>query len=327
MTYIGMPMTFLEGQHEEVIDGVRIVRGGGQGSSVESNTLVPPTSSPSTWSSTSTTGFRGLRRGGANNCVAYLHEVLGPIWQLFISWPLAASALAGDGLIGCIGRSGSGWVPNQPSGLCNGAAYGTSRSFITDRLAPLPNESKPLALPLRLIAVSRLAPTNGWTCDRSRKNPASKRHRNAIDDRGQWQRLKALRKWRINPNCRTRHFTGQLTERKKTYSFAGRFVGPHFHSEGWGLNVLEANAMGTARDRFIVDGLVDATIDGQNGNRDQARDAGSVAEGIMALLKPRKISAIPRTGVRAHHWEFQWSQICRRRVIGWRNKRGGSKGS
>jgi len=91
----------------------------------------------------------------------YIHEVLGPIWSAFYSWPLSTLGRWQERWTHWLYRNVPFWVPSESTktilhaeGVREVAVFpnGTDATPL-DRLEP-----KPLALPLRLIAVSRLAP-------------------------------------------------------------------------------------------------------------------------------------------------------------------------
>src|ERR1019366_8001153 len=61
-------------------------------------------------------------------------------------------------------------------------------------------------------------------------------------------------------------FTGGLPEEGKNAELRRAHLLIHTSiREGWGLNVIEANAMGTPAIVYPVGGLVDSTLDGQTG--------------------------------------------------------------
>ena len=147
---------------EEVIEGIKIVRGGGKGSSVlkavqwyrrqkHFDLVIDqhhgiPWYAP-WWCKT--------------NCVAYIHEVLGPIWNVFYSWPLNAFGQWQERWTHRLYRNVPFWTPSESTKKdlqSNGVRDVTVIPNGTDAvpLAQLPE--KPLKSPLRLITVSRLAP-------------------------------------------------------------------------------------------------------------------------------------------------------------------------
>jgi glycosyltransferase involved in cell wall biosynthesis len=63
-------------------------------------------------------------------------------------------------------------------------------------------------------------------------------------------------------------FTGSLAEPEKNAQLMQAHVLLHTSvREGWGLNVIEANALGTPAVVYPVAGLVDSTVHGETGLR------------------------------------------------------------
>ncbi|HZI30897.1 MAG TPA: glycosyltransferase, partial [Candidatus Binatia bacterium] len=63
--------------------------------------------------------------------------------------------------------------------------------------------------------------------------------------------------------------------------------------EGWGLNVIEANAMGTPAVVYPVGGLVDSTLNNETGLVTQAETPESVADVIQSLIQtPEKYDSL-----------------------------------
>ena len=79
--------------------------------------------------------------------------------------------------------------------------------------------------------------------------------------------------------------------------------------EGWGLNVIEANAMGTPAVVYPVGGLVDSTVHGQTGLVTRAETPESVVGSIISLLN----NPIEYDRLRVNAWEraktFAWQKV------------------
>ena len=79
--------------------------------------------------------------------------------------------------------------------------------------------------------------------------------------------------------------------------------------EGWGLNVLEANALGTPAVVYPVDGLVDATLHDDTGIVTREETPESMAEALADLLKqPGKYERFRQRACDRTR-EFHWSRI------------------
>ena len=95
------------------------------------------------------------------NCVAYVHEVLGPIWSAFYPWPVSMVGRWQERWIHWLYRKVPFWTGSEST------KRALQRRGIPDvtvipygiNLRPLAElEPKTIEIPVRLIAVSRLAP-------------------------------------------------------------------------------------------------------------------------------------------------------------------------
>src|SRR5439155_12270237 len=106
------------------------------------------------------------------------------------------------------------------------------------------------------------------------------------------------------------NFTGQLSESEKNEQLRRAHLLVHTSlREGWGLNVIEANAMGTPAIVYPVGGLVDSTVHNETGIITAEETPESVAGAVHDLLKmPEKYSRL-----RENAWNrsktFQWNQV------------------
>lgn len=249
------------------------------------------------------------------HCVAYIHEVLGPIWNAFYR-PLTAA----------LGRHQERWthwlyrhVPFWTASASTKAQlerHGVRRVQLipygvdTRALPALPE--KPFTPPVRLIAVSRLAPNKridhairAYARLRARGVDArltvvgggvdeAKLHALAADVAGRWPV----------------EFTGPLPEAEKDARLRQAHLLLHTSlREGWGLNVIEANALGTPAVVYPVPGLTESTLHDQTGVVCAAETPESLAGAIEDLL--RDPARYQRYRVAA--WEraktFHWSQV------------------
>src|SRR5438128_10890684 len=103
---------------------------------------------------------------------------------------------------------------------------------------------------------------------------------------------------------------GQLSEADKNAQLRrAHFLVHTSIREGWGLNVIEANAMGTPAIVYPVHGLVDSTVHDQTGIVTTKEAPESVAANLQALLNtPEKYQRF-----RVNAWNrsksFQWSHV------------------
>ena len=96
-------------------------------------------------------------------------------------------------------------------------------------------------------------------------------------------------------------FAGRLDDAEKNIELQKAHLLLHTSMrEGWGLNVIEANAMGTPAVVYPVGGLVDSTVHGQTGLGQRSRDAGEPGQGRHRLgQRPKKIRRNAHGGVGA----------------------------
>lgn len=307
---------FPGGAPEEMFDGIKIVRGGGKGSSVwkaiqwyrrqpHFDLVIDqhhgiPWYAP-WWCKT--------------NCVAYIHEVLGPIWNSFYRWPLSGVGQFQERWTHWLYRNVPFWTPSastqkilQQHGVktIHVIPNGTETPVLSEL------ESKPLKSPLRLVAVSRLAPNK-------RVNHAIKVVQ-ILQQRGVDARLtivgmgdmenflrQAVREQGLEKHV---EFTGLLDESQKNDCLRrAHFLIHTSIREGWGLNVIEANAMGTPAIVYPVGGLVDSTLHDETGIVAQTETPEAMAEALVDILAhPDKYQSY-----RMKAWErakaFHWSQV------------------
>jgi glycosyltransferase involved in cell wall biosynthesis len=307
---------FKGGSPEETIDGIKIVRGGGKGTSILKVIQWYRRQSPFNlvidqhhgipwyapwWSST--------------NCVAYIHEVLGPIWNAFYPWPVSAIGQFQERWTHRFYRHIPFWTPSDSTKKTlhrHGVAEVKVIPNGTDTQPLTELESKQIGTPLRLAAVSRLAPNKrvdhalqavklllaeGIDC------------RLSVVGTGDSEiQLKQLAADLGISNKVT--FTGQLSESNKNQELRRAHLLVHTSiREGWGLNVIEANAMGTPAAVYPVAGLVDSTIHNQTGIVTSQETPQSLKQSIIDLIKaPENYNRL-----RFKAWErsktFQWNKV------------------
>jgi glycosyltransferase involved in cell wall biosynthesis len=104
--------------------------------------------------------------------------------------------------------------------------------------------------------------------------------------------------------------TGPLSEAEKDALLReSHFLLHQSQREGWGLNVIEANAMGTPAAVYPVAGLIESTLDNRTGIVAREETPESLAERIMeAMVQPEAYE-----GWRRSAWEraktMHWNHI------------------
>ncbi len=301
---------------QDTVDGIKIVRGGGKGTSIvravqwyrlqEPFDLVIDQHHGIPW-------YAPL--WCRTNCVAYIHEVLGPIWSAFYSWPLSALGRWQERWTHWLYRKVPFWTPSNSTKkalLENGAREVMVIPNGTDTTPLAQIETKVLRQPLQLVAVSRLAPNkrveHAITAIKILLARGVEAHLTVV---GTGEMESELRKIASTDNLRGHvSFTGQLAEGGKNEKLrCAHFLIHTSIREGWGLNVIEANAMGTPAVVYPVAGLVDSTLHDETGIVAAAESPESVANALGDLLTtPEKYDRL-----RVNAWQrskaFQWKEV------------------
>lgn len=300
----------------EKIGAITIARGGGKGSSVlrarawsqarARFDLVIDQHHGIPWCAPWWSGAR---------TVAFIHEVLGPIWNAFYPWPLSL-----------IGRWQERWTHWLYRDIPFWTACESTRDQLqrhgvrqvkllrygvhTEPLAALP--PKELAAPLQLAVVSRLAPNKRIghaieTVAELRRRGVEARLR--IVGRGEEEVKLRARVAGLGLEGAVAFLGGMGEEAKDALLRECHFLLHTSQREGWGLNVIEANAMGTPAAVYPVPGLLESTLDGKTGVVSKAETPAALADRIMETLGRPEI--YPR--LREQAWRraatFHWSKV------------------
>jgi glycosyltransferase involved in cell wall biosynthesis len=301
---------------EESIDGIKIIRGGGRGTSILAARK---------W-------FRGQKKfdlvidqhhgiawfapwWGKTHCVAYIHEVLGPIWNSFYPWPFSA-----------IGR----WQERWTHWLYRRVPFFTASAFTREQLLKhgvrgvkiipygvhtraLPAlPEKEISAPLRLIVVSRLAP--------NKRIDHAIRTLRCLIDLGVAAKLTIVgtgeeeaKLKRLATELRLQEqidFTGPQSEIEKDRRLReSHFLLHTSQREGWGLNVIEANAMGTPAAVYPVAGLIESTLHDETGLVAASESPESLAAALRDCLKMPVRYQFYRQRAWERSKEFHWDQV------------------
>lgn len=247
--------------------------------------------------------------------LAYIHEVLGPIWRSFYRWPTSEIGRMQERWTHWLYRRVPFWVPSEST------RAGLLRHGV-ERVAVYPNgvDVEPLAVlpekrvepPWRLITVSRLAPNK--RVDHAVRVVALLRERGievsltVVGEGGEVARLRRLVAALGLGSCV--RFAGYRTETEKLGLLGDSHLLLHPSvREGWGLNVIEANAMGTPAVVYPVGGLVDSTVDGETGLVSGEETPESMAEGVVWMMG--EVGRYVR--IREAAWRrsggFRWGQV------------------
>jgi glycosyltransferase involved in cell wall biosynthesis len=303
-------------QRQETVQGIPVVRGGGRGSSVREAIRWYRKQPPFDLVIDQHHGIPWYAPwwSGAP-CVAYIHEVLGPIWKSFYPWPACAIGQFQERWTHWLYRNVPFWTPSDSTRRALHSHGVRSVNVFpngTDT-APLPRLApKPLNSPLRLIAVSRLAPNKRVghiiAATKILLQRGVPTQLTVVGGGEETERLRAAVKAnQLEPHVA---FSGQLTEAQKNAQLQeAHFLVHASVREGWGLNVIEANAMGTPAVVYPVGGLVDSTVHNQTGLVTATETPDAIADALQTLLgKPDEYTRL-RQGAWNRSKTFAWSQV------------------
>ncbi len=301
---------------EQEIDGIRYIRGGGKGSSVLKAIQWYRQQKPFDLVIDQHHGIPWYAPWWCRtNCVAYIHEVLGPIWKTFYRWPLSTIGQTQERWTHWLYRNTPFWTPSESTKVALQEHGVRSVTVIPNGCDTKPLtelEPKPPQLPVKLISVSRLAP--------NKRIDHSIRATKLLNDRGVETLLTVVGTGEMETQLKQLaaesglaakvHFTGPLPEEKKNEQLRKAHFLIHCSvREGWGLNVLEANAMGTPAIVYPVGGLVDSTVHNESGMITTAEAPDAVADAVGGIWKSPEAYDRLRTGAWERSKQFQWSVV------------------
>jgi glycosyltransferase involved in cell wall biosynthesis len=306
---------------EETIDGIRIVRSGGVVTSTMAARRWIKRQAPFDLVIDQHHGLPWFAPWWAGaRCVAYIHEVLGPIWSAFYPWPVS--------LMGRIQERWTHWIYRRTPFFTgcketrrqlyhHGVKDVSIVNYGTDVRALDRLPKKRLEAPYRLIVVSRLAPNKRINHALElvvellqRKLPVEL---TIVGDGDEERKLKKMVP-DLNIFGRVR-FAGRLSEADKNEELKNaHFIVHTSQREGWGLNVTEANAMGTPGAVYPVAGLTESTLNNETGIISEKETPASLADRIeQALINPDQYDAWRLTGrdrARRLHWDSILPRAC-----------------
>jgi glycosyltransferase involved in cell wall biosynthesis len=301
---------------EEMFEGIKIVRGGGKGTSFLAARKWVRTQKKFDLVMDQHHGIPWFAPWWSEtNRVAYIHEVLGPIWDSFYPWPLSAFGKFQERWTHWFYRKVPFWTASGDTKRIlhsHGVHDVKIIPYGVDTVALPSLDEKPLALPLRLIVVSRLAPNKRidhavrvMKCLADKNIPAQL----TIVGTGETETLLRglVKELQLEKHV---SFAGALDEKTKDEQLQqAHFLLHTSLREGWGLNVIEANAMGTTTVVYPVAGLVESTLHDETGIVAVAETPDAIASALISILKqPDKYQSY-----RVKAWEraktFHWSQV------------------
>ncbi len=139
-------------KREETVDGITIVRGGGMGTSVFKAISWHRRQKPFDLVIDQHHGIPFYApRWCRTNSIAYIHEVLGPIWTAFYSWPFSAISQWQERWTHWLYRNVPFWTPSESTKialLANGVRHVTVLPNGTDTIPLAKLDDKSLSSPL-----------------------------------------------------------------------------------------------------------------------------------------------------------------------------------
>ena len=303
------------------LGGVHIVRGGGMGTSIFSAIRWYRRQAPFDLVIDQHHGIPWYAPWWCRTrCVAYIHEVLGPIWSAFYPWPLSALGRWQERWTHWGYRKVPFWTACQATRDCLRAHGVRDITLIPygvhTRALPL-LEDKPLIPPLRLVTVCRLAPNKRVEhAVRLMQCLAATGVSAQLTIVGGGEEEARLRGLVIAEKLEDRvTLTGQVTETEKHEILRrAHFLVHTSLREGWGLNVIEANAMGTPGLVYPVEGLVESTLHDQTGLVSAEETPESLAVRLQDLLRqPEKYQSYRQAAwerAKTFHWDIVLPQAC-----------------
>lgn len=249
------------------------------------------------------------------NCLAYVHEVLGPIWDVFYRWPTSTIGKWQERWTHWLYRNVPFWTASESTEAAlrrHGVKHVTRIPYAVATAALPELDAKPLTPPLRLVAVSRLAP--------NKRVDHTIRCYKRLLERGLAAELTVIGAGESEPQLRQLaselglehqvRFTGPLSEPEKDEQLRrAHFLLHTSLREGWGLNVIEANALGTPAAVYPVAGLTEAALHGRTG----LVAAQETPEALADVLEKCVRNPSDYARYRQAAWEraktFHWSQV------------------
>jgi glycosyltransferase involved in cell wall biosynthesis len=310
---------FPGGERAETLRGMKIVRGGGKGTSIVKAIrwyrqqprfdLVMDQHHGIPWYAPWWCG---------TNHIAYIHEVLGPIWNTFYSWPLSWLGRQQERWTHWLYRRVPFWTACESTVAClrrHGVNHVTIIRYGVNTQALPELDTKPLGPPLKLAVVSRLAP--------NKRIAECLRTLAVLRQRGVAATLQVVGSGACEAALQQEAaqlqltdsvtFTGPLPEAEKDAILRNAHFLLHTSvREGWGLNVIEANAMGTPAAVYPVEGLIESTLHDRTGLVAAAETPQALADQIVGVLADDARYQRYRRAAWERAKTLHWSQVLPR---------------
>ena len=254
-------------------------------------------------------------------CVAYIHEVLGPIWDAFYPWPMSSFGKWQERLTLRKYKSVPFWTASSYTREQleeQGVESGTQIPYGVDTGAVDVLPEKELDEPLKLVTCSRLAPNK--QVDHAIATLMLLRTEHEVDAElavvGEGQEELKLRQTAAELGMEAHvKFRGGLSEPKKDEALQeAHFLLHTSMREGWGLNVIEATALGTPAAVYPSPGLEESTLHRETGliadEQSPAALAQIIADHQYSNGEFQDWRAAARDRARTFHWDAVLPAAC-----------------
>lgn len=254
--------------------------------------------------------------------VAWIYEVARDIWFRMYPLPVAAAGWSLEAAaLRCYARTGVPFVTDSRSTAADLAALGVASERLTViepavNRAPLTHAAEKESVPT-LVFLGRLVRMKGVEdavtalAVARRRLPECRLWIVGGGEAGYLAQLQALTV-RLGIEGAV-EFTGRVSEEEKyrRLARAHALLHPSQH-EGWGINVIEANSVGTPAIAYDVPGLRDSVLDGVTGVLCPHGQPAALAEAVCSLLAdPERYAAMQCRGL---EWSgrFTWDAAAAR---------------
>lgn len=252
------------------------------------------------------------------NCIAYIHEVLGSIWHTFYhGWKVPVA------LVGTRQERMTLWMyRNVPFWTICRSTEQTLRKIGVRNITRIPNGTdtvaipelppKKLETPLKLVFVSRLAPNK--RVDHAILATKILRESGCaatLTVAGGGDSFYDLKRFVAEHHLEdVVRFTGRLSEAEKDKLLMDSHFLVHTSvREGWGLNVIEANAMGTPSAVYPAEGLTESTLKNETGLISEEETPESLALCIKSCFQNQRFYDQIRRAAWERSKTFHWSKV------------------
>lgn len=252
------------------------------------------------------------------NSISFIHEVLGPIWYTFYPFPLASLGVLQERLTIHLYRNHRFWTScrSTEKQLSELGVKSIVRIPYGVELVPFSDlPVKNLENQIKLVMVSRLAPNKRIDHGLKALRILLDRGLNfSLTVIGVGQSGDSLKKsaqdLKLEDYCQ---FTGHVSEDAKCRLLGEAHLLLHCSvREGWGLNVIEANAFGTPAVVYPVPGLIDSTIDQVTGYVTSFESPESLADKIIEVLN----NPVAYSRIRLNAWtstqDHLWKNVVKK---------------